>query len=247
MSTAIMAPERHASPFNEGKLGADAPRARLRFRELACIFILVLTDGLAVGVALEVAIFLHARLTPHLDSSVPLLTYPYQHSSAIAGLWLLLVIFLGADGLYTKRRSLWDEISHLTKAIGMGLAAVLMAVALIPPGPGAPLATIFLTAMNLLILLPIVRLGAKRILDALGLWRKRILILGAASTARLAMQGLTTDPVLGYEVVGLFDDDSSKIGECAGMCRGIEDVFKSKTSMDAERKIFPRLCLWLRF
>jgi Undecaprenyl-phosphate galactose phosphotransferase WbaP len=148
-----------------------------------------------------------------------LLTLSHEHYTPIGGLWLLLII-LGTEGLYTQRRSLWNEISHLTKAICLGLAVVLASVALIQPGPASLRVTVLLTAINLLMLLPIVRFWTKRILGALGLWRKRILILGAASTAKLAMQGLTTDPVLGYEVVGLLDDDPAKRGKCAGMCRG---------------------------
>jgi Undecaprenyl-phosphate galactose phosphotransferase WbaP len=220
MSTAIMAPERQALPFNEGKLGGDAPRPRLR--ELTCIFILVLTDGLAIAGSLEVAILMRTHLMPHLNSPAPLLTISlsFRHYTAIGGLWLLLVVFLSVEGLYTQRRSLWNEISHLMKAIGLGLAAVSGAVALIQPSPVSLHATILLTAMNLLMLLPVVRFWTKRILGALGLWRKRILILGAASTARLAMHGLTTDPVLGYEVAGLLDDDPKKRGKCAGVCGG---------------------------
>lgn len=220
MSTATMAPERQALPFDEGKLGGDAPRPQLRLRELACIFILVLTDGLAIGVSLEVAIFLRTHLMPHLSNPMPHLTFPFRHNAAIGGLWLLLVVFLSVEGLYTQRRSLWNEISRLTKAIGLGLAAVLAAVALIQPSHVSLRATILLTTINLLMLLPIVRVWTKRILGALGLWRKRIVILGAANPARLAMHGLTTDPVLGYEVAGLLDDDPKKRGQCAGVCGG---------------------------
>src|SRR5439155_8126915 len=58
---------------------------------------------------------------------------------------------------------------------------------------------------------------AKWLLGALGLWRKRLLVLGAADTAQLALRGLDADPILGYQVVGLLDDDIRKHGVCAGM------------------------------
>jgi Undecaprenyl-phosphate galactose phosphotransferase WbaP len=234
MSTAVMAPERQTAPFNEGKLGGDAPCASSGFRELACIFILLLTDGLAIGVSFEAAAFVRTKLIPHENNYVSLLALPYGHYTAIGGLWLLLIV-LGAEGLYTQRRSLWNEIGHLMKAIGLGLAAVLASVAWINPGSVSLLLTILLTAMNLLMLLPMARFWTKRILGALGIWRKRILILGAASTAKLAMQGLMTDPVLGYEVVGLLDDDPAKRGKCAGVCWGKQVFVLGKLSEAREQ------------
>jgi Undecaprenyl-phosphate galactose phosphotransferase WbaP len=236
MSTATMAPERQTLPFNEGKLGGDSPRPQFRFRELACIFILVLTDGLAIAGSLEAAIFMRTHVIPHLNGSVPHWTFPFRHNAAIGGLWLVLVTFLAVDGLYTQRRSLWNEISHLTKAIGLGLTSVFAVVALIQPDPRASPAAILLTTINLLILLPIVRLWTKRILGALGLWRKRILILGAANTARLAIQGLTSDPVLGYEVAGLLDVDPTEKGKCAAV-RGGKPGFVSGNLSDAREWI----------
>jgi len=234
MSTAVMAPERQTAPFNEGKLGGDAPRTSSGFRELACIFILLLTDGLAIGVSLEAATFVRAQLMPHESNHASLLALTFGRYTAIGGLWLLLIIF-GAEGLYTQRRSLWNEISHLTKAICLGLAAVLASAALIQPGPASLLLTVLLTAVNLLMLLPMVRFWTKRILGALGLWRKRILILGAASTAKLAMQELMADPVLGYEVAGLLDDDPAKRGKSAGASWGKQVFVLGKLSEAREQ------------
>jgi Undecaprenyl-phosphate galactose phosphotransferase WbaP len=222
MSTAIMAPERQTLLFNEGKFGGDASRPR--FRELVCIFILLLTDSLAFGAALGLAVFLQIQLTRHVLSGESPFPFQAGNFAAIAGPWFLLVTILGADGLYTQRRLFWSEASHLTKAVGVASTAVLVAVALIQPGLASPRAAILFTALNLVLLLPLERYWTKRILGALGLWRKRMLVLGTASTAKLAMQGLTSDPVLGYEIAGLLDDDPAKRGQRAGGPNG-EPVF----------------------
>lgn len=216
MSTAIMAPERQTLSFDEGKFGGDAPKTRPRLRELACFFILLLADGLAFGAALVLAVFLRTHLMPQMRSGTSPFTFPSGHFAAIAGLWLSLVMLLGAEGLYTQRRSFWSEANHLTRAVGLALTAVLAVVALIQPGPPSLRSAILLTALNLLFLLPLARFWTKRILGAFGLWRKRILVLGTASAAMLAMQGLTSDPVLGYEIAGLLDDDPAKKGKRAG-------------------------------
>jgi undecaprenyl-phosphate galactose phosphotransferase len=75
-------------------------------------------------------------------------------------------------------------------------------------------------ALNLLILLPLARFWTKRILGTLGLWRKRILIVGASKTSKVALRELTSDPFLGYEVVGMLDDDPLKLGKCVGESKG---------------------------
>jgi Undecaprenyl-phosphate galactose phosphotransferase WbaP len=74
--------------------------------------------------------------------------------------------------------------------------------------------------MNLFILMATMRIWTKKNLGALGLWRKKILILGATDTARLVMRGLTSDPVLGYDVAGIVDNDPTKIGKCFEVCEG---------------------------
>jgi undecaprenyl-phosphate galactose phosphotransferase len=135
-------------------------------------------------------------------------------------LWLLPVIFLAVEGLYTRRRSLWNEVGQLTKAISLGVIAILAAVALTNAMPDVSRSSILLMGMSLLILLPIVRFWVKKTLGRLGLWRKRILILGATDTARLAIGGLMSDPVLGYDVAGILDDDEMKRGKCLGVYLG---------------------------
>jgi Undecaprenyl-phosphate galactose phosphotransferase WbaP len=222
MSTVMMAPERPPLPSQQSELEEQQPTGHLWSPQVACALLLVLTDVSAIALSLEIAILLRNHLLPSLDRHLSPQSFPpfWQYARVSGWMWLVLVLFLAVEGLYTQRRSLWNEIGHLAKAIGLGVAAILAAAALAQLSPGVSRAIILLTAMNLLVLLPPVRYWAKWILGRLGLWRKRILIMGAANTARLAMQGLTSDPVLGYEVAGLLDDDPLKRGKCIGMCGG---------------------------
>jgi Undecaprenyl-phosphate galactose phosphotransferase WbaP len=102
----------------------------------------------------------------------------------------------------------------------MGFVAILASVSLAELGRDVSRATLVLMALNLFILLPIVRYWTKRILGNLGLWRKRILIVGASRTSEVALRELTSDPFLGYEVVGMLDEDPAKRGKCVGVCKG---------------------------
>jgi len=105
--------------------------------------------------------------------------------------------------------------------VGLGLVAFLAAVALAHLSLVISRVTIVIMAVNLLILLPVVRYWTKRALGVIGLWRKRILILGHTDMAELAMRGLTCDPFLGYEIAGLLDDDPTKLGDCVGSNKGV--------------------------
>src|SRR5882762_1248759 len=218
MSTAIMAPERQPAPSNKSK--SQQATALIFFRRVICVVVLLLSDLATIAVSLELAIFMRTYLGRYVDAPRDPVIFPFMHYLAFGWLWLVPIVFLGVEGLYTRRRSLWNEVGQLTKAIGLSLVGLLAALALTELTPLVSRTTILLTATNLLILLPVVRYWTKRVLMAVGPWRKRILILGTNDMAMLAMRALTSDPFLGYEVAGLLDDDPAKLGNCIGDCKG---------------------------
>jgi Undecaprenyl-phosphate galactose phosphotransferase WbaP len=217
MSVLMTATEPQTFPSNESR--SEPQLSTLyRCRQFVCVLVLVLADVSAIAVSLSLAIFLRNYLMPRVSSNFHLGTFSFRHYLAFEWMWLLPLIFLGVEGLYTQRRSLWNEIGHLTKAVGLSLAAILSAVALTQQVVSRP--TILLTGVNLVILLPVARFWTKRFLGMAGLWHKRILILGATATASLAMKGLSSDPVLGYQIVGVLDDDPTKTGKSVGLYGG---------------------------
>jgi undecaprenyl-phosphate galactose phosphotransferase len=213
----MAAPERRSFPVDQSQ-SEQQPSTPYWCRQLVCALILVLTDLSTIAVSLSLAIFLRNHLMPHVSSNFHLGAFPFRYYLAFGWMWLLPLIFLGVEGLYTQRRSLWTEIGYLTKAIGLSLAAILAAVALTQQVVSRP--TVLLTGANLVVLLPVVRFWTKRFLGMAGLWNKRILILGATATAKLAMKGLSSDSVLGYQVVGVLDDDPAKTDKSAGVHKG---------------------------
>lgn len=220
MSTVLMAPELPHAPVNGNGLPGQKLRSRLLSTQLICVAVLVLTDLCAIAISLELAIFMRKYLLPHLDSNLSLSTFPFAHYLFLGWLWVVPLLVFGVEGLYTRRRSLWNEVGHIFKAVALSLIAMLSTVALTQLSPLVSRTTILMTAVNLLVLLPFVRYWTKRILGALGPWRKRILILGATHMAELAMRGLTDDPFLGYEVAGVLEDIPSKHGKYFGACSG---------------------------
>jgi len=220
MSTAAKMSKQQDPPLNERKLGERHQDARLRFRKTACALILVLSDLSAIAISLNLGILLRIHLIPHLNKKIPPWTLSFRHYMDLGWLWLVLIMFAGIEGLYTRRRSLWSEIGQLMKAISLGLVSILATIGLTQLSAEVSRTTILLMGMNLLILMPTMRFWTKKSLGKLGLWRKKILILGATDTAKLVIRGLTSDPVLGYEVAGIVDDDATKIGKCFEVCNG---------------------------
>jgi Undecaprenyl-phosphate galactose phosphotransferase WbaP len=219
MATAQAAPERRL-PEIEHRAETHQTKDSFGSRQVVCAFLLVLTDVATIAISALAAFLMRIHFVPRIDLHAAPIDFSLKQYSIFCSIWLVLVIFLGVEGLYTQRRTVWNEIGHVTKAVGLGVVAILAALTLTKLSPLVSRTTIMLTAINLLVFLPIVRYWAKWVLWKLGPWRKRILILGAAGTARLAVQGLMSDPVLGYEVVGLLDDDPVRHGENIGTCHG---------------------------
>jgi len=203
-------------------LGNRSGRVRLLSRQVSCVSVMVVTDLSAILLSLKLGIYVRVNLIRLLNGSYSPSTFPVSHYAAVGWLGLAPVLFLALEGLYTRRRSFWNEVGHLAKAVGMSLVAMLAALALTGLTPFISRATILLTAIIAAFLLPLVRYWTKRALRALGPWRKQILILGVTDIAMLAVRGLTSDPFLGYEVAGLLDEEPGTEGKWAGDREGAQ-------------------------
>ena len=232
MSTATLAPEQLTPaqpPAHIPSAAQQRPAGHLYFQSI-CVFALLVTDLLTIALSLRLAIFMRAELLPRFDSNVQSLVFSFRHYLEFSWIWLLLVVLLAIEGLYTQRRTLWNEIAHLTKATVLGLIVIFAAIALVQQSAQLSRATVLITALLLLVSLPTSRYWTKRVLGAAGLWKKRILIIGTTDTAQLAMRGLSSDPVLGYEVVGMLDEDPGRRGACVAVCGKKKFLFSVKSA-----------------
>jgi undecaprenyl-phosphate galactose phosphotransferase len=211
--------------------------------KVGCVLVLLASDLVAIALSLQLAILFRAYLLPHLHHNTPQATFSLGHYVRVGWIWLLLLVFFAAEGLYTQRRTFWNEAGRLLKAITMGVPSVLAAVVLGKLSAEVSRPTIVTTGVCLFFLMPASRYWTKRMLCTAGLWRKRILILGATHTARLTLRGLNADPVLGYQVVGLLDNDLGKQGRPVGTSWGqpvsvlgplavAQDLIRNNTAKD---------------
>jgi Undecaprenyl-phosphate galactose phosphotransferase WbaP len=220
MSSPQLVHESQSELLLGNKLIDQPGRVRLLSRQVLCVVVLVVTDLSAILLSLKLGILLRANIVRPVAAPSLAPIFPLAHYMAFGWLGLVPILFLALEGLYTRRRSFWNEVGHLTKAVGMSVVALLAALALAGLAPPISRLTILLTTIITAFLLPVVRYWTKRVLRALGPWRKNILILGVTDMAMLAMRGLTSDPFLGYEVAGLLDEERTTTGQWVGNCEG---------------------------
>src|SRR5690348_6996971 len=102
MATAAAAPERVTS-----KVDVEAgiqKRTPFGPRQVACAFVLLFTDVVTIGASVLVAFLLRVHLVPHLASRAVPVIFSLRDCAVFFSMWLVLIVFLGMEGLYTQRR-----------------------------------------------------------------------------------------------------------------------------------------------
>ena len=180
-------------------------------RPLIAGAVLVVVDWCAVFGCLAAAWWLRdgplREIFPSLSPLAPL----YQFCILFYGLLPWVLAFAGAR-LYTRRAQFWDEARSVFLACTLAaLFVIVVSFAEKRPVTVSRLMVggVWLTSV---IVVPAVRLRAKRLLAAFGLWRRRTLILGAGKTGAEVVQRIRQNPDIGYVPVAFVDDDPAKIG-----------------------------------
>ena len=187
----------------------------LEWRRLIAVGVLMFVDWTAVFVCLALSWSL--RNGP-LRSMSPILGPLYPFRIYLSHLYFLLpwvVAFIEA-GLYTRRLLFWDEVRRVVRACTFAaLFAIFLSFAVRPTEELSRL-VIFAMWFGTLLAVPLARYNIKRMLAALGLWTKRVLILGAGEPGIQVYQRIRANPVLGYQPIAFVDDDPVKIGHFEG-------------------------------
>ncbi|MGQ9557384.1 MAG: undecaprenyl-phosphate galactose phosphotransferase WbaP [Desulfurispora sp.] len=180
-----------------------------QLRRLAETAALVSLDVLAVALSFAAAASLRLGVLPYLSSAfAPQL--PPGILGKIGWFALLVPVALAYEGLYTGRYSFWQECGRLVKALCLAFVFALAVITLTKTTTEVSRTLVVLAWLFALLFLPAVRYGGKHLLARLGLWRRRVLVLGAGRTGLMILQALCADPYLGYQVVGFLDDDPRK-------------------------------------
>jgi undecaprenyl-phosphate galactose phosphotransferase len=142
-------------------------------------------------------------ITPVIIPAYPVFTRDISYAWWFFPVWLCILAY---EGAYTKRFTLWDEVRMLWKVSLFSTLTILSVVFIGKFGESVSRTVVVLIGLLSLALFPPLRMVVKRRLTASGLLKRRVLILGANETGRIALNALMGEPNLGYEVVGFLDD-----------------------------------------
>lgn len=133
----------------------------------------------------------------------------------------LIAAFLAFRGHYDRRLPAGREGKDAFLAGGLGLvggAALAFAVHL-----PVPRGVVLAAALALPPALMVLRRVSRRVLNAAGLWRRRVVVVGSGAWATRAANAIRTDACLGYDVVGQIGvpsrTDVASTGLWSGMMR----------------------------
>ncbi|KJR40330.1 UDP-phosphate galactose phosphotransferase [Candidatus Magnetoovum chiemensis] len=138
--------------------------------------------------------------------------YSFYYYVCLWWIPVIYIFFFSYVQIYTSRYPFWDETKRLINALTLSMLVLMTVVTLghFPDKVSRPV--LILLWVNSLFIFPILRLFGKELLFKSGIFRERVLILGAGKAGRLILSWLTREKHLGYDVLGFLDDDPDKIG-----------------------------------
>lgn len=180
-----------------------------QLRRVAEVASVMALDLLALSAVFALAYITRVYLLPHLSTAF---SPAIPHGLMVHLWWLPLVVVgcLAYDGLYVKRHFFWRECGFLVKAVTLSYLIAAAVVTLEKTSSEVSRTFIVLSWLFSLILLPAFRYIGKNALVRAGIWRRRVLVLGAGKTGELVVRALNREPYMGYQVVGLLEDDPGK-------------------------------------
>ena len=182
---------------------------RQQLRRVAEVASVMALDLLALSAVFTLAYMVRVYLLPNLSTAFS----PAIPDGLMVHLWWLPLVVVGClayDGLYVKRHFFWRECGSLVKAVTLSYLIAAAVVTLEKTSSEVSRTFLVLSWIFSLILLPAFRYAGKNALVRAGIWRRRVLVLGAGKTGELVVRALNREPYMGYQVVGLLEDDPGK-------------------------------------
>ncbi|VFS57856.1 undecaprenyl-phosphate galactose phosphotransferase [Raoultella planticola] len=170
--------------------------------------------NIIVSIALAVSDFLAFTISLYISAGLLSVTvnnyeeyFPEnQIEGWIALHWLLAFCCVGWYSMrlrhYFYRKTFWFELKEILRTLVI-FAIIEIAVMAFTTWTFSRLLWL-LTWILILILVPIARMGIKRVLDFFNLWQRDTWIIGSGENAKEAYKAISSERNLGLEVVGVY-------------------------------------------
>ncbi len=171
---------------------------------LVAILLLILADTIALLAALYIAHFIrlyleYTTLFSGYDGNI-------NHFFLSGWLFALFIVINFILGLYTKRNDFWEELRRSYLAAFLLLIAVVMILFITKSTEEFSRTFYLLMFINLLWLMPLGRVSAKKLLERLGWWHINAFLVGNAQQVEKLKQDLAINWYLGYRSVESIND-----------------------------------------
>lgn len=203
-----------------------------KFRQVACLLII---DLLAFYTCTTIAWAFRSEVAISFVPDIPVFIFSYTHFILLWWIPIIYIFFLFYEKLYDNNLPFWDETRNIVKAITLATLTVMAIITLGKMSDRVSRLVLLAIWTSSIFIFPIFRLWGKKILYRAGIWRERVLILGAGNSGRLVMDGIGREKHMGYDVVGFLDDDDAKKG-----------TFINNRKVFGKIKYFPRYLNRLR-
>jgi undecaprenyl-phosphate galactose phosphotransferase len=181
-----------------------------RLFQVCCLIII---DLFAFYTSLFAAWVVRAEVLPSFISNLPVFNFSFFHFVSFWWIPVIYIAFMSFEYLYMHSLPFWDEVRALVKSTSHASITLLAIVTLGKMGDIMSRLVLLGLWIVAIFVFPVFRLWGKKLLYAVGIWRERILIIGAGNAGRLVMEGLQREKHMGYDVIGFLDDDAKKIGK----------------------------------
>lgn len=173
-----------------------------RFGGLISALLMIISDYIAVVTALLFAFYLRNWL---VDDRIPLFEQfnPFIYFS----IPMMYLCVMALEGLYVRRLPFWLKIEKVFK---ISLLVTIVSIGYFYfsyTEIKIPLAFIGLSFITCFIFLLVGRYSVKHLLVLAKFWQKPVLLIGAGVAAELIADAYEEDPLKGYKIVGIIEDN----------------------------------------
>ncbi|MBM4140772.1 MAG: undecaprenyl-phosphate galactose phosphotransferase WbaP [Nitrospira sp.] len=176
------------------------------------VFCLIIIDLFAFYASLFISWTLRSEVMPYFIPHLPVFNFSYIHFVSLWWILAVFIFFIFYEGLYESNLPFWDEVKNIVKSISLASIAVMAIVTLGKMGDIVSRLVLLGMWVLSIFIFPLFRLWGKKLLYDIGIWRERVLILGAGNAGRLVAEGLQREKYMSYDVVGFLDDNEQKKG-----------------------------------
>ncbi|MBD3413847.1 MAG: undecaprenyl-phosphate galactose phosphotransferase WbaP [Candidatus Aminicenantes bacterium] len=200
----------------------------LLFADIAVVFLSFYLAHLIRGELLVVLFKKYQSL-----NMIPFMTY-LSHSFMVL-VWILVFNY---EKLYVKRFPFWEEVKVLVKGATFSSIFIMISIFLARAEHKFSRTTVVLAWLISLFLFPLFRYFTKTTLVKMGLWKKKLIMIGVHETTLQVIKNIQKNKTMGYEVAAIIDDAPELIGKkfagikVLGPLSKIETISRAYNSKD---------------